>query len=198
MKENILKHLINVRRHLKKIKTSSPQLKRDFAFMTAESYRFIEKYKEALKWYDKAIEFKLYETKPEIILHKANIHFMLGDVKQAKKSYTRLKKLLKNTKDPLLKLADNGVVSCKKAKEFELEQKRYIIKNENGLNKKSMDMASVVFGKGAKNNFTYPLQEKEVPEMFLIQFQVKNIWISGFLILINKEIGGALSFTWRN
>ncbi|MDG1842647.1 MAG: OmpA family protein [Crocinitomicaceae bacterium] len=133
-----------------KIKTSSPQLKSDFAFMTAESYRFIEKYKESLKWYDKAIEFKLYETKPEIILYKANIHFMLGDIKQAKKSYTRLKNLLKNTKDPLLKLAENGVVSCKKSKEFELEQKRYIIKNENGLNKKSMDMASVVYGKGSK------------------------------------------------
>jgi len=188
----------------------SLQHKGDFAYMTAESFRFIENYKESLKWYEKAIELKYYESKPEIYLHKGNMQFMLGDIKMAKKSYTRLKKLLSNTKDPLLNLAENGITSCKKTKEFELDQKRYIIKNESGLNKKEMDMASIVYGtrknmmylsstrKGSTGDATDPISGEKYMDIWVSLLDKKGNWGEPTLLPgdVNTQFSeGMVSFT---
>lgn len=112
------------------------KMKGEMAFLTAESYRQIEDYREAEKWYEKSVLVEYYNVVPEVYLHRADMLVIMKDYEKAIASYEDYLKLV-----PGSPLAEAGIASCKDMKTFEAEKTRHIIENQTAINKAEFDMA---------------------------------------------------------
>jgi len=116
------------------------KLKGDLAYKIAESYRMTDKFRDANEWYDRAILLEYQETEPLVYLYNAEMFRMMGELEKASKNYTLYTNL--NTGD---KRGENGLISCKLAKELKEDKDLYVIESQTPLNKGGYDM-STAFG----------------------------------------------------
>jgi len=112
--------------------------KGDMAFKTAECFRHVEDFKQAIEWYQKALSFNYQKNKPEVLFYYAEMSRYLGDCKVATENYKAYKAMV-----PSDKRLEAGLNACKLISEFELNKTRHIITNVNVLNKEGFDMSPV-------------------------------------------------------
>ena len=114
--------------------------KGDLAFKIAESYRLTEKFKDANEWYDRCILLDYQKTQPLVFLYNGEMLRIMGELEKATKNYILYKEL-----NPTDTRADNGISSCKIAKEMKYEAGKYTIENQVALNKIGAEI-SPMFG----------------------------------------------------
>ena len=110
--------------------------KADMAFKTAQCYRFIESYREANEWYDRAILLEQQNAVPEVFLYNADMLQMMSEFDKSIENYEEYLKLV-----PDNEIALQGIKSCKKHADFIANRTRHIIENQTAINKKEFDMA---------------------------------------------------------
>jgi len=115
------------------------ELKGDMAFKTAESYRNLERYKEANDWYDRAILLDFYEEVPEVYLYNADMLQMMGEFEKAIKNYDLYMALVPNDERAII-----GKKSCEDHQTYIVEKTRHIIENLDVINTKQFDMAPMI------------------------------------------------------
>jgi peptidoglycan-associated lipoprotein len=137
----------------KKINPKSPKakkLKGQMAFLTAESYRFTEKFSNATDWYDKAILLRYYEIEPKVYLYNAEMYRAMGDFNPAEENYKAYLKLVPGDKQ-----AENGLKAVQLAKNYVANRTRYTVKNETKINKSVYDYSPMLGDKkGSELYFT--------------------------------------------
>lgn len=114
--------------------------KGEMAFKTAESYRMLERYKDANEWYDRTILLDYHEVTPEVYLHNGSMLQMMGEFEKAIENYESYLKLV-----PGDERAKVGIESCKRNNEFIADKTRHVIENQSAINTKGFDM-SPMFG----------------------------------------------------
>lgn len=110
--------------------------KGELAYMTAESYRFTGRFREANEWYERTLLLDYDEIVPEAYLHNAEMYRMMSEFEKAIENYAEYLKLV-----PEDEMALAGMESCKRNKEYEAEKTRHVVENEAILNTKEFDMA---------------------------------------------------------
>ncbi|MBL4861963.1 MAG: OmpA family protein [Crocinitomicaceae bacterium] len=115
---------------------SKKKLKGELSFMTAESYRLTERYREANEWYDRAILLDYQEHVPEVLLYNAEMLRMMSEFEKAIENYEAYAAWV-----PGDDRASIGIQSCKRNQEFKAEKTKHIIENQTAINKKEFDMA---------------------------------------------------------
>lgn len=118
------------------------ELKAEYAFRTAESFRNIEDAKQANEWYDKAILLRYQEKDPIVYLYNAEMLRMLTDFGKAEENYALYK-----SKVPDDARADIGIKSCQMHEEFKENRTRHTVTNVSSLNKEGFDMAPMFVDK---------------------------------------------------
>ena len=112
------------------------KMKGEMAFMTAESYRLTERYRDANEWYDRAILLEYSEIVPEVLLYNGDMLRMMSEFDKSISNYNDYLKLV-----PQDDRAKVGIESCERNKAFVAEKTRHIVENQTAINKKEFDMA---------------------------------------------------------
>ncbi len=128
---------------------SAKRKKAEMAFKTAESYRMLERYKDANEWYDRAILLDVQEEKPEVYLYNADMLQMMGEHKKAIEMYDKYLALVPNDERAIL-----GKKASENHDEFIAKKTRHIIENVDVLNTKFFDMAPM-FGDRKKSKLYF-------------------------------------------
>lgn len=116
---------------------SAKKTKADMAYKTAESYRLTERFREATKWYERAILLEYYNVNPLVYFHNAEMYRVLNEKDKAQKNYQEYKKLV-----PGDGRADVGLESLSKADTYvNTLSTKLKVDNEQRINTKSFDMA---------------------------------------------------------
>lgn len=110
------------------------------AFYVAECYRETGALKSANEWYEKTILLQYEEVEPKVYLYNAEVLRMMGEIEKAVKSYDKFLEIVPNNK-----IAEIGLISCEKIKEWKTSNSKYIVSNETMLNQEGFDM-NPVFG----------------------------------------------------
>jgi peptidoglycan-associated lipoprotein len=157
--------------------------KGDLAFKTAECYRKMEDFKNAVDWYQKALILNYQKTNPEVLFYYAEMIRYLGDFKLALENYNAFKILSPNDKR-----ADAGIRACKLNADFNSNKTRHLITNIAVLNKEGFDMSpifadkkksSIVFSSdrsSANNGGTDPRTCGPHMDLWLTQQDKKGNW----------------------
>lgn len=153
----------------------SLRLKGEMAFITANSFRFTEEYREANSWYDRAILLEYYEEVPELYLYNAEMLRMMTEYDKALEMYAEYLKLVPDSDE-----AKIGVESCNMNKQFIAEKTRHVVENQTALNSQEFDMAPMVGDrKGVKVYFGSSRPEGIGSEMDLRSCETRmDIWVS--------------------
>jgi peptidoglycan-associated lipoprotein len=106
--------------------------KAEILFMTAESYRMTNDFKNQEVWYDKAIKGGYKE--PVCILYLANALKINGKYDEAIVQYNAFKKASPN--DPR---GDDGIKACEQSQKWKDKPTRYKVENSSALNSKYND-----------------------------------------------------------
>lgn len=122
-----------------KLGRKNKRKKGDFAFMTAESYRLTERYREANEWYDRTILLDYQDVVPEVFLYNGDMLRMMGEFEKAKENYQKFLSLV-----PEDQRAISGIQSCEMQKEFVIEKTKHVIENQSAINVKQFDMAPMI------------------------------------------------------
>lgn len=112
--------------------------KGELAFKIAESYRLTEKFKDANEWYERCILLEYQKHSPLTYFYNGEMLRMMGEYEKALKNYLLYKEI-----NPTDSRAENGIVSCKEAKEMLEDKNVHIIENITTLNKTGFDMCPV-------------------------------------------------------
>lgn len=123
----------------KKVNRKNKRRKGDMAYMTAQSYRFTERYRDANEWYDRTILLDYAEVVPEVYLYNAEMLMMMGEFDKASDNYKEYLKLVPNSQQ-----AKAGVESCERHKDYVAEKTKHIIENQSAINVKEFDMAPMI------------------------------------------------------
>ncbi|MES2798887.1 MAG: OmpA family protein [Bacteroidota bacterium] len=110
--------------------------KGDMAFKTAECYRMTERYREANEWYDRAVLLDYQDINPEVYFYNGEMLRMMGEYDKSILAYNEYKKLV-----PSDTRADIAIRSANDNKDFIANKTRHVVKNQNAINKKELDMA---------------------------------------------------------
>lgn len=113
--------------------------KGEMAMLTANSFRFTDKYREANEWYDRALLLEYEKEVPEVYLHNGQMLEMMSQYDKALEMYNEYLKLV-----PESDVAKVGIESCNRNKEFVANKTRHIIENQTQLNTQEFDMAPMV------------------------------------------------------
>jgi peptidoglycan-associated lipoprotein len=112
-------------------------------FKMAECFRLSLDYKQAEKWYEKAVKAKYHD--PIAQLHIANIKKARGEYAEAIVEYQKYKEAA-----PGDKRGENGIKSCELAQKWKDAPTRHVVAPETQLNTKEYDFAATFSDK--KNN----------------------------------------------
>lgn len=123
--------------------------KGDMAFKVAESYRHLERYKEANEWYDRCVLLGYEEIQPEVLLYNGEMLHMMREYDKAIESYKAYQALV-----PEDDRASSGIESCMNNKTYQKEKTRHTVANELKLNVKEFDMAPM-FGDRKESTFYF-------------------------------------------
>jgi outer membrane protein OmpA-like peptidoglycan-associated protein len=116
----------------------SSERKGDMAYKTADAYRKLEDFKNALDWYQKAMIHNYQRFKPDVVFYYAEMIRYLGDHKLALENYQVYKQLV-----PGDSRADAGIQSCKMSTDSETNKSSYLVSNIQVLNKDGFEMSPV-------------------------------------------------------
>jgi peptidoglycan-associated lipoprotein len=157
--------------------------KADMAFKAAESFRLTDKIGDAQTWYDKAIELKYYDEKPEVYFYNGEMLRMQADNEKAIKNYKLYQKL-----NPSDKRTQVSLDICEQNEKFKLKKTKYVISHEQGLSKKEMDMAPmfadkdqklIIFGssrKGSVGEKADPITGESYMDLWMSAKDKKDNW----------------------
>jgi peptidoglycan-associated lipoprotein len=157
--------------------------KADMAFKAAESFRLTDKIGDAQTWYDKAIELKYYDEKPEVYFYNGEMLRMQADNEKAIKNYKLYQKL-----NPSDKRTQVSLDICEQNEKFKLKKTKYVISHEQGLSKKEMDMAPmfadkdqnlIIFGssrKGSVGEKADPITGESYMDLWMSAKDKKGNW----------------------
>lgn len=173
------------------------KLKGEMAYMTAESYRLTERFREANEWYDRSILLDYQDLVPEVFLYNAEMLMMMSEFEKAKTNYEEYLKLVPNNERAMA-----GLESISRNKEFVAEKTRHVIENQVQLNKKEFDMAPM-FGdrKDVKLYFSSsrdgvtgkdkdPRTGENYMDLWIAELDKKQNWTEPYLVVgegINSE-----------
>lgn len=115
------------------------KLKSEMAYMAAYSYEQILNNEEAENWYQRTIDLRFYETRPEIYFRIAEIQRQKGEYDKAKENYQSYLELV-----PLDKKAEKALESIDKATVLKDNRTRYIVEPEFKINTGHMEMAPTI------------------------------------------------------
>lgn len=165
------------------------KLKGEMAYLTGESYRLTEDYREAEKWYEKAILVDYYNQVPEVYLHRAEMLVIMKEYDKAVESYNEYLKLV-----PGSELAESGIKSCQEMKNYEASKTRHVIENQTAINKPEFDMAPM-FGDrkstklyfsssraGSTGNATDPRSGEAYMDLWVSELDKKGNWTEPYLV----------------
>lgn len=114
-------------------------LKSEMAFMAAFSYEQILNNEEAENWYQRTIDLRYFETKPEIYYRIAEIQRQNGEYDKAKENYQSYLELV-----PIDKRAEKAIESIDKATVLKDNRTRYEVQPEFKINTDRMEMAPTI------------------------------------------------------
>jgi peptidoglycan-associated lipoprotein len=182
--------------------------KGEMAYMTAESYRLTERFRDANEWYDRAILLDYFDVAPEVYLYNADMLRMMSEFDKAIENYKEYLKLVPN--DPR---AEAGIESCERNNEYVAEKTRHIIENQTAINKKEFDMApmfgdrkttKLYFGssrEGSTGKDEDPRTGENRMDIWVSELDKKGNWTEPYLIVgdsINTEDNeGTVAFDSR-
>lgn len=165
------------------------KLKGEMSFKTAESYRHLERFREANEWYDRAILVEYYEHDPEVYFYNAEMLRMMSEFDKAKKNYDEYLKLV-----PGDERAQAGLKAIDLNKTFVAEKTRHIIENQTAINSKQFDMAPM-FGDrkmkkmyfsssrdGSTGKETDPRSGENYMDLWITELDKKNNWTEPYLV----------------
>lgn len=173
----------------KKVNRKNKRRKGDMAYMTAQSYRFTERYREANEWYDRTILLDYAEIVPEVYLYNAEMLSMMGDFDKAADNYKEYLKLVPNSRQ-----AKVGLESCERHKEYVADKTKHIIENESAINVKEFDMAPMIGDrKGMKVYFSSsregstgkaddPRTGEGYMDLWVTELDKKGNWTAPYLV----------------
>lgn len=113
-------------------------------FMTAESYRFINDYKNAERYYERAIKIGYPDN--EVYLLRGNMYKAMGMYEEAIEVYQAYKK-----QEPSSKKADEAIEYARKAIEWKEKPSQYQVDLMEDINSRSSDF-SVTYGGDLREN----------------------------------------------
>jgi outer membrane protein OmpA-like peptidoglycan-associated protein/tetratricopeptide (TPR) repeat protein len=157
--------------------------KADMAFKAAECFRLTDKVSDAQTWYEKAIELKYYDEKPEVYFYNGEMLRMQADNEKAIKNYKLYQKL-----NPSDKRTQVSLDICEQNEKFKLKKTKYVISHEQGLSKKEMDMAPmfadkdqnlIIFGssrKGSVGEKADPITGESYMDLWMSAKDKKGNW----------------------
>ncbi len=118
--------------------------KSEMAFKIAESFRHTEMFKDAIEWYNRAIDLDYFEIEPLVYFYNGEMLRMLGDLEKAIKNYTLYKNLaiIANPNDTK---GEIGIASCNAVNDMKEDKTLHVIQTQTSLNKTGFDM-SPMFG----------------------------------------------------
>ena len=157
--------------------------KADMAFKAAECFRLTDKISDAQTWYEKAIELKYYDEKPEVYFYNGEMLRMQADNEKAIKNYKLYQKL-----NPSDKRTQVSLDICEQNEKFKLKKTKYVISHEQGLSKKEMDMAPmfadkdqnlIIFGssrKGSVGEKADPITGESYMDLWMSAKDKKGNW----------------------
>lgn len=165
------------------------KLKGEMAFMTAESYRQTERFREANEWYDRTILLDYYDIVPEVYLFNGEMLLMMSDFTKAKENFQEYLKLVPNNERAMA-----GVESCDRNKEFVAEKTRHVVENQTQLNKSVFDMAPM-FGDRKENKLYFSSSREGVTgkdkdprtgelymDLWISELDKKGNWTEPYLV----------------
>lgn len=164
--------------------------KGEMAFMTAESYRHTERYRDAIEWYERCVTLEYQEVVPEVFLYNANMYRMMGDCEKGIKNYELYLKLV-----PGDERAQAGIESCNLNKKFVAEKTRHVIENQTTLNKKEFDMSpmfgdrkttKMYFSSGRESstgNESDPRSGEGYMDLWITELDKKGNWTEPYLVV---------------
>ena len=115
------------------------KLKSEMAYMAAYSYEQILNNEEAENWYQRTIDLRYFQTKPEIYFRIAEIQRQKGEYENAKENYQSYLELV-----PMDKKAERALESIDKATVLKDNRTRYVVQPEFKINTDRMEMAPTI------------------------------------------------------
>lgn len=172
--------------------------KGDMAYKVAECYRHMEQFDKAKDWYANSIELKYYDIQPLLYFWQGEMQRMMGKFDDAIKSYKEYKK--RKPANDFSHDVESAIKSVEMYKDFEIAESKFIIKNENKLNKVQFDMAptfsdkkgmSILYGTSREDLTTStrdPITGEKFMDIWTAEFDLKRNFISAKSIDNNNLI----------
>lgn len=123
--------------------------KGEMAYLTADSYRRIEDYKEAQDWFNRCEVLDYDKHRPEVLLQKAEMLRMMREHEDAIKTYEAYDKLV-----PGDERTSAGIQACKSNDDLVRDKGREVVSFLSVINKKGIDMTPM-FGDRKKSKLYF-------------------------------------------